>query len=292
MSVPRLSVVTPSYEQHEYLRETLDSVRRQSYPDVEHVVVDGGSTDGSVDLLDAYTEAHGDEEGYRIQWVSEPDRGQSHAVNKGVEMATGEWVGWQNSDDYYNPGSFEAFAAAAERNPDAGVVYGDLDVVDREGQWLATKYHTRPSAFVQRHWSLFTATQCTFLRRGLYRRLGGLDESLDYAMDVDLFWRLLDAGVEMAYVPRALGTHRRQPAAKSSVAGREMNAEAATVTRRYRDESTLPERPLMAAGLGLKAAYLALDGRVAVVASKTPEKVGLMLREAATAGLDLATARA
>jgi GT2 family glycosyltransferase len=284
MSVPRISIVTPSYEQHEYLRETLDSVRWQSYPDVEHVVVDGGSEDGSVDLLAAYAEAHADTDGYRLRWVSESDRGQSHAVNKGVEMATGEWVGWQNSDDRYVSGAFEAFAAAVERRPEAEVVYGDLDIVDHGGRWLATKYHTHPSAFVQRHWSLFTATQCTFFRRRLFRRLGGLDESLEYAMDVDLFWRLLESEVEMAYVPRTLGAHRRQPAAKSSVAGRAMNEEAAAVTRRYGGESVLPDRPLMAAGLGLKAGYLALDGRFGVLASKAPEKVGLVLREAIETG--------
>lgn len=284
MSVPHLSIVTPSYEQREYLRETLDSVRRQSHPDVEHVVVDGGSTDGSVDLLADYAEAHGGADGYRLRWVSEPDRGQSHAVNKGVEMATGEWVGWQNSDDLYRPGAFETFARTVERTPDADVVYGDLDIVDREGRRVATKYHTRPSAFVQRHWSLFTATQCTFLRRSLFRELGGLDESLEYAMDVDLFWRLIESDAELAYVPRALGAHRRQPASKSTVAGRAMNKEAAAVTRRYTGESVLPAGPLMAAALGLKAAYLALDGRFGVLASKTPEKAEVVLREV-TGGL-------
>ena len=284
MNAPRVSVVTPSLDQRPYLRENLDSVRRQSHPDVEHVVVDGGSTDGSVDLLESYAARHGDETGYRLRWVSEPDRGQSHAVNKGLGMATGEWVGWQNSDDLYRPGAFEALASAAERTPAADVVYGDLDIVGPDGARLARKCHTRPSAFVQRHWSLFTANQCTFLRRETFERLGGLDESLEYAMDADLFWRLLDADVEAAYVPRVLGAFRRQPASKSALARERMAEEAEALARAHAGESRLPARLGVPAAVALKALYLLADGRPGAVVSKASEKLRLAVGSLRTPG--------
>jgi glycosyltransferase involved in cell wall biosynthesis len=118
-SFPTLSIITPSFNQAAFLPQTLDSVLNQKYPKLEYIVIDGGSTDGSREIIDSYSN--------RLTfWVSEKDRGQVHALNKGLQRATGDWVGWQNSDDFYLPGAFESFALATQRHPDADIIIADI----------------------------------------------------------------------------------------------------------------------------------------------------------------------
>lgn len=204
-----ISIITPSYNQVEYLQRTLESVKTQSYDAVEHIVVDGGSTDGTVDLLESY------ESRYNLTWISEPDRGQSHAVNKGLKMATGDWVGWQNSDDFYLPEAFQAVVDAIETNPDAIAVYGDLLIVNEEGKELSRQFMIPPSKFVQRYWSLFTSNQSLFVRADVFRQFGGLDESYDLAMDADLAWNLINHEGDIFHIPELLGAFRIQSDAKT-----------------------------------------------------------------------------
>jgi len=282
MSLPRLSVVTPSYEQAAYIRETLESVRTQDYPDIEHVVVDGGSTDGTVGMLETLAAETAAADHYDLRWVSEPDRGQTHAINKGIGMATGEWVGWQNSDDLYLPGAFETFAETLADNPDAEVIYGDLRIFE-DGVEVSRKHHTaRPSAFVQRYYRLFTSNQCTFFRADLFEpdRIGPLDESLTYVMDLELFWRLLRADVEMVHVPAFLGAFRKQNEAKTADPPPELDGERRDV---YGEESPLlapiPDRVLYHLAQGVKAARLTGDGRPGVVVWKVRKKLRKFLRK-------------
>jgi len=256
MADPVLSIVTPSYNQADFVEECIRSVRDQSYDDVEHIVVDGGSTDGTAEILERC------EDDYDLRWVSEPDDGQSNAVNKGIRMADGDWIGWQNSDDFYLDGAFEAFDDARRANPDADVVYGDVVVVDENGQRLRRLYQTRPSKFVHRYWSLFARNQATFLSREVFETVGYLDEDLVYAMDEDLFWRVLNADLELMNVPESLGAFRVQAEGKTQ----QRQADAWSDERRQIYDQTLfsrtlPRRVLGPLGKAVKGLSLLSEGR-------------------------------
>jgi len=124
-SWPKISIVTPSYNQAEFLERTILSVLNQNYPNLEYIIIDGGSTDGSVEIIKKY-------EKYLSYWVSEKDRGQAHALNKGFEKATGDLVGWQNSDDIYLPGAFRKVAEVYRNNPNYDVYFGNIYFIDEE----------------------------------------------------------------------------------------------------------------------------------------------------------------
>src|SRR3989442_14278812 len=128
-SYPKISVVTPSYNQGSYLEKTILSVLNQEYPNIEYIVIDGGSTDNSLDIIKKY-------EKYLKYWVSEQDRGQSHAINKGLSHATGDLLAWLNSDDYYMPRALRTFATMAITNPEASAFVGTGRVIDETGNIL------------------------------------------------------------------------------------------------------------------------------------------------------------
>lgn len=199
---PNITVITPSYNQAEFLEENIQSVKEQDYPGVEHIVVDGGSTDGTLEILQKY------ENRYNLRWISESDRGQSHALNKGLELATGNWIGWQNSDDFYLPGAFEALVDTVQSHRDSKLVYGDLLIVDKSGKEIDRKYCIPPSRLVQRYWSIYTSNQCTFFHRSIFDHLGGFDEDYTYTMDNDLFWRIAQEDYNYAMIHKFIGAIR------------------------------------------------------------------------------------
>ena len=183
--MPLLTVVTPCLNAASTLPEALASVPAGDA--IEHVVVDGGSTDGTVELLGA---APG------VRFVSEPDRGLSDAMNKGVAMARGEWIGWLNADDYYLPGALERVVAALAQHPDALWITAPCLIVDGAGQEIrggVTRYkrfflrrYGRRSLLVQN----YVAAPSTFVRRSALVSVGGFDERFSYSMDYDLWLRL------------------------------------------------------------------------------------------------------
>lgn len=251
-----LSIITPSYNQVEFIEDCIWSVKDQAFDDVEHIVVDGGSTDGTVEILERY------ENDYDLKWVSEPDEGQSNAVNKGIRMAKGDWIGWQNSDDFYLEGAFETFNDTRQKYSNADVIYGDVVVVDADGQYLRQLYQTRPSKFVHRYWSLFARNQATFLASEVFEKIGYLDENLSYAMDEDLFWRVLKADLELENVQEPLGAFRVQAEGKT----KQRQADAWSDERRVIYDRTalsriLPRRILGFFGKAMKGLHLALDRR-------------------------------
>lgn len=125
--LPKISIVTPSYNQGEFIEETIRSVLLQGYPNLEYIIVDGGSTDNTVDIIKKYDD-------YISYWVSEPDNGQSHALNKGFSKATGDLIGWQNSDDYYSREAFKRVAEASKIYQDTDIFYGQVEILDLKKQ--------------------------------------------------------------------------------------------------------------------------------------------------------------
>ncbi|HEY9857845.1 MAG TPA: glycosyltransferase family 2 protein [Stenomitos sp.] len=206
---PRLTVVTPSYNQAEFLERTLLSVLNQGYPNLEYIVIDGGSTDGSVDIIRQYAP-------YLHFWVSEPDGGQAEAINKGLRMATGDWVAFQNSDDLYLPGALATLAQAMEQHPEAGVVYGDFLHIDAGDRVLDAQLTLPARLWMQLSQGSQIHNQSAFWRRSLLERCGYLRPDLDFCFDYEFFTRLLSHGAKPWHVDHYIGAFRRHAAAKSS----------------------------------------------------------------------------
>lgn len=209
--LPRITIVTPSYNQAEFLERTIRSVLDQGYPNLEYIIVDGGSTDGSVEIIRRYADR-------LTWWVSEPDRGQSHAINKGLRRATGEWVAWQNSDDIYYPGAFHDLARAAANNPRAELIIGDMMLIDAQDQPLRDICYVKPSYRALLAEGMVLANQSAFWRRCIHERVGWLDETLHYAFDYDWFLRLT-RHARSVHVPRIWGAFRLHGAAKTGSQG-------------------------------------------------------------------------
>ena len=200
-TAPRLTIITPSYNQAIFLERTIDSVLSQGHPNLEYIIVDGGSKDGSVDIIRKY-------ERHLAWWVSEPDRGQVHALNKGFQRATGVWVGWQNSDDFYLPGAL-ALAASAQVNApeDIGVIAGAMLMVDANDNWLRELRYVTPTFRSLRAEGMVIANQSTWWRRRLHSKVGFLDEEYDCSFDYDWFLRLL-IHTRAHYIDEMLGALR------------------------------------------------------------------------------------
>lgn len=208
MNYPKLSIVTPSYNQANFLEQTICSVLDQGYPELEYIVIDGGSTDGSVEIIRKY-------EKYISYWVSEPDNGQAHALNKGFKLCTGVLVGWQNSDDYYLPGAFEKVAKAFETHP-ADVYYGHKYNVDVGGKVLRSQCYVPYSLHSNIYEGMIMANQSAFWRRELFSQIGYLDDRLHYALDYDFFLRIGISGANFCLINDWLGCLRIHQDAKTS----------------------------------------------------------------------------
>lgn len=212
MTRPRISVVTPSYNQAEFIQDTLASVARQDYGDVEHLVMDGGSTDGTVELLREHAEATNDDSSYTFRWVSEPDDGQSDAINQGFERTTGESVAWLNSDDvYFDPGVLGRAADQFQRTG-ADVIYGDLAYIDRKS--TIVEVDVRPDFDAGKlPYRILIGQPATFFRREVVDA-ERLDTSLDYSMDYE-YWLRLAERFEFAHVTDVWAGFRSYEAQKS-----------------------------------------------------------------------------
>jgi glycosyltransferase involved in cell wall biosynthesis len=183
-TLPLLTIVTPSFNQGHFIEETIQSILRQGYPRLEHIVMDGGSTDDTTKILKNHP---------HIQWFSEKDRGQTHAVNKGFMKATGEIVGWINSDDTFLPGAFDAVIEAFRRNPSWNVIYGDYEAIDEKGNILYKQESFCGSYEEMIRWWDYTYAihqPTVFVRKHVIDTIGMLDESFHYTMDYDWWLRI------------------------------------------------------------------------------------------------------
>lgn len=225
--LPRISIITPSFNQGSFIEATIKSVLEQGYPNLEHIIVDGGSTDDTLAVLTRYP---------HMKVISEPDRGQADAVNKGLRLASGEIIGWLNSDDTYYPGALAD--AAATINPSRGVfiAMGRCAYIDEAGEPTGIEH---PSAFVSHQrvvkvWKGYTIPNpAVFFHRRVYEECGGLDESLYFALDYDLFCRFTSR-FDIYVVDQLWATYRLHDASKSSEQGQgELLEKSLAVSRRY-----------------------------------------------------------
>jgi glycosyltransferase involved in cell wall biosynthesis len=210
---PRITVVTPSFNQGPFIKEAIESVVNQNFSNVEHLIIDGGSSDQTLNILKHGTA--GSEWGH-VTWSSEPDNGQSAALNKGFRLATGEIVGWLNSDDRYRAGCFEAAVRAFALNPEVDIVYGDYTLMNESGSIIKTCQEIEFNRFVLNyHRVLYIPTTATFFRRRIFTEENWLNEDLHYAMDADFFIRLAAQGYRFKHIPTLMADFRLHPESKS-----------------------------------------------------------------------------
>jgi glycosyltransferase involved in cell wall biosynthesis len=215
--LPLVSIVTPSYNQARFLEATFRSVLEQDYPRIEYLVVDGASTDGSVDIIRRYADR-------LAWWVSEKDTGQSEAINKGFRRAQGEFVGWLNSDDIYLPGAISAAMTAFQSHPEAGLIYGDALAIDVDGKpfnvMRARQYTLADLMAFQ-----IISQPAAFMRRSVLESVGYLNPDYHLLMD-NLLWMCMAQKAPILYVPQTWAAARYHDQAKNRTRGAAYGREA------------------------------------------------------------------
>jgi len=221
--LPMISIVTPSFNQASFIEEALKSVQAQNYTNYEHLVIDGMSTDGTLDVVRCFI---GDSDQTKLSWISERDSGQSEALNKGFRHAKGEIIGWLNSDDRYRAGCFEHIVQAFADSPEIDIVYGDYLIVDEFGKVLETRREIEFNEFILLyHRVLYIPTTATFFRRRIFEEGNWLNEELQYAMDLEFFIRLAARGYRFRHLSEILADFRRQPNSKTCSAPQKQRLE-------------------------------------------------------------------
>jgi glycosyltransferase involved in cell wall biosynthesis len=227
---PRVTIVTPSFNQAPYLEQTILSVLNQNYLNLEYIVMDGGSTDGTVDIIRKY-------EKYLAYWSSNADGGQSAALAMGFSRATGEVLAWINSDDVYLPGVFYKIGQIMRMEPEADVCYGNMYVIDEKGKLVAERRVAQCPArliylgFRYGGFGVYQPAACW--RRGLYESVGGVNPSLTFCMDNDLFIRFALHSGRFRFIRAPLCGFRAHPASKTYTLQKRATAEFASLMERY-----------------------------------------------------------
>jgi len=225
----KVSIITPSFNQGKFITRTLKSVRQQKdtlskYISIEHVVYDGGSTDNTLEILRSFKD--------NIKWVSEPDKGQTHAVNKGLQNTNGEIIGWLNSDDVYYPGAIAKVVEFFADNPEIDVVYGmarHIDIYDK----VINSYPTADFSIENLLNGCFICQPALFFRRRVLTMTGLLDESLHYCMDYDFWVRMALCGIKFGYLQEPLAGSRLYPQNKTLSAKVAVHAEINDMLKKH-----------------------------------------------------------
>jgi glycosyltransferase involved in cell wall biosynthesis len=223
-----VSIITPSYNQGNFLAETIPSVIGQHYPNLEYIIIDGGSTDNSVSVIKKY-------EKEIAYWVSEPDKGQSHAVNKGLQKATGDIIGWLNSDDRYYEGAIQKAIHVFSEHPEVDIVFGNVDFIDEQG----TVLHRTNELAVDFHTYLFTnrcyhANAAGFFRKRCFDLYGMLREDLKYTMDYELYLRFAYNRYKFYQMKDVLGSYRLHAQSKTLMHTKNMALECKISSDAYK----------------------------------------------------------
>jgi len=204
---PLVTIITPSFNQAPYLEETINSVLGQTYPRIEYIIMDGGSTDGSVEIIKRY-------QNKLAYWVSEKDRGQTDAINKGFARAKGEVLAWINSDDTLRPNAVEEAVRFLNDNPDIGLVYGDTHYIDEHSKVIGRFPAAQTDLARLRRGYVHIPQQASFFRKSIWDQIGPLDPEFFFAMDYDL-WVRIAGKAEIRYLPRWWANFRLHRGAKS-----------------------------------------------------------------------------
>lgn len=251
-----VSIITPSFNQAAYLEETIQSVLSQDYPELEYIVVDGGSTDGSLDIIQRYA-------GKLAWWISEPDSGQAEAINKGLAHARGEIVAWLNSDDVYLPGAVNSAVTTLQANPESGMVFGNMLAIDESGRTINVLKYGDVNLEDLLAFSII-GQPAVFLRRSVLDQAGGLDTSFHFLLDHHL-WIRVASRVELKHVPVLWAAARYHPAAKNLAHAAEFGKEAFRILEWAKGQTEIAsilagcERRAHASAHRVDARYL-LDG--------------------------------
>ena len=227
--LPLVTIVTPSYNQARFLEATLRSVLEQDYPNIEYLVVDGASTDGSVEIIRRYADR-------LTWWVSEKDSGQSEAINKGFRKARGEFVGWLNSDDIYLPGAVSAAVTVFQSHPEVGLIYGDAMAVDTDGKPF-NLMHAHQYTLVDLMAFNIICQPAAFMRRSVLEDVHYLDPSYQLLMD-NLLWMRMAQKAPILYVPQTWAAARYHDQAKNRTRGAAYGREARVLIENL---NSLPE---------------------------------------------------
>ncbi len=209
-TLPLVSIVTPSFNQARYLEATIQSVLSQDYPHIEYMIVDGGSNDGTVDVIKRC-------QSRLAWWVSEKDKGQTDAINKGFARANGEILAWLNSDDTYEPGAVSAAVKYLQEHPKVGMVYGNCNFINETGHVIGKFGSAQTSYRLLRQGYSHIPQQTMFFRSDLWKQVGPLDPSFYFAMDYDL-WTRIAARSEIKYVPQTWANFRLHTSGKTILA--------------------------------------------------------------------------
>jgi glycosyltransferase involved in cell wall biosynthesis len=206
-SNPLVTIVTPSFNQAPYLEETIQSVFNQTYPNIEYIIMDGGSTDGSAEIIKSHQKK-------LAYWVSEKDRGQTDAINKGFAKAKGEILGWINSDDTLQPNAVEEAVQFLQDNLDTGLVYGDTNYIDEKGRVIGRFPAAQTDLPRLRRGYVHIPQQASFFRKSIWDQVSPLDPEFFFAMDYDL-WVRIARKAEIHYLPRLWANFRLHRGAKT-----------------------------------------------------------------------------
>jgi glycosyltransferase involved in cell wall biosynthesis len=246
---PKISIVTPLLNQKLFIEETIRSILLQGYPDIEHIVIDGGSTDGSLAVIEQYASW--------VKCVVRKGEGQSAAVNRGFKEAAGDLIGWQNSDDFYGPDNFRQAALAAERYPDCEILNGlvrGFQGYHSQPPWLFEncKEFSRESLLEE----MCVMNQSMFFRRKIFDRGVFLKDNLHYSMDREFFWRLSLEGFRYQVVPSMISYYRQHESAKSNSYNVRSDLEPYALLRSLSRDKRLDRRLRLRAREQLRARFL------------------------------------